>query len=197
MLKKLCARDYENLLQASSFNINRAHFLIDFFHKCSIPVFEGLLPEPHNTNVMEILFALAHWHSLAKLRQHTDLSLDVLKLATVQLGKSLRKFQKKTCTAFQTQELPREVAKRIKKLAKKSSAKSADLDDINSVQIQSTQTASSSTVALSSTKTVNRHFQGFNLKTYKDHALGDYVDSIRRYGTVDSYSTEFVSYKLV
>lgn len=33
-----------------------------------------------------------------------------------------------------------------------------------------------------------------NLKTYKYHALGDYVSTIRRYGTTDSYSTEPVSY---
>lgn len=31
-----------------------------------------------------------------------------------------------------------------------------------------------------------------NLNTYKVHALGDYVETIRRYGTTDSYSTESV-----
>ena len=33
----------------------------------------------------------------------------------------------------------------------------------------------------------------FSLSTYKHHALGDYVQAIRRYGTTDSYSTESVS----
>jgi hypothetical protein len=33
----------------------------------------------------------------------------------------------------------------------------------------------------------------FNLKTYKTHSLGDYVQTIRMYGTTDSYSTEPVS----
>jgi hypothetical protein len=33
----------------------------------------------------------------------------------------------------------------------------------------------------------------FILKTYKFHALGDYVATIKRFGTTDSYSTEIVS----
>ena len=32
-----------------------------------------------------------------------------------------------------------------------------------------------------------------NLNTYKFHALGDYVATIRRFGTTDSYSTQVVS----
>ena len=31
-----------------------------------------------------------------------------------------------------------------------------------------------------------------NLQTYKFHALGDYVQSIRLFGAVDSYSTQLV-----
>ena len=34
----------------------------------------------------------------------------------------------------------------------------------------------------------------FNLNTYKFHALGDYCNTIRRFGTTDSYSTQPVSY---
>ena len=32
----------------------------------------------------------------------------------------------------------------------------------------------------------------FNLATYKYHALADYINIIRKYGTTDSYSTELV-----
>lgn len=32
-----------------------------------------------------------------------------------------------------------------------------------------------------------------NLDTYKVHSLGDYVETIRKYGTCDSYTTEMVS----
>jgi hypothetical protein len=73
-------------------------------------VFDGLLPEPHNTRVLKLLFNLAHWHGLAKLRMHTDQSLDLLSLATTTLGESLRDFREKTCTMFQTRELERERA---------------------------------------------------------------------------------------
>jgi hypothetical protein len=38
--------------------------------------------------------------------------------------------------------------------------------------------------------TVSRQSKTFNLQTYKLHALGDYVSSIRRFGTTDSYSTQ-------
>jgi len=42
--------------------------------------------------------------------------------------------------------------------------------------------------------TSERIAKGFNLQTYKIHALGDYVDAIKTYGTTDSYSTEMVSF---
>lgn len=38
-----------------------------------------------------------------------------------------------------------------------------------------------------------RRRKTMNLNTYKVHALGDYVETIRKYGTTDSYSTELVS----
>ncbi|OBZ68473.1 hypothetical protein A0H81_11674 [Grifola frondosa] len=55
-LKQLAAHDYEDILQM----------------QCSIPAFEGLLPEPHNKVLMDLLFVFAQWHGLAKLRMHTD-----------------------------------------------------------------------------------------------------------------------------
>jgi hypothetical protein len=38
------------------------------FCKCSIPVFDGLFPSDHNKMIVDLLFTLAHWHGLAKLR---------------------------------------------------------------------------------------------------------------------------------
>jgi hypothetical protein len=37
------------------------------------------------------------------------------------------------------------------------------------------------------------HPKSFTLNTYKFHALGDYVDTIRTFGTTDSFTTELVS----
>ncbi|KIK21724.1 hypothetical protein PISMIDRAFT_77613, partial [Pisolithus microcarpus 441] len=45
-LKQMAARDFEDLLQ------------------CAIPIFTGLLPEPHNGQIIKLLFVLAHWHGL-------------------------------------------------------------------------------------------------------------------------------------
>lgn len=43
----------------------------------------------------------------------------------------------------------------------------------------------------------SRKPKGFNLNTYKLHSLGDYADTIRQYGTTDSYSTQLVSNPLM
>lgn len=37
----------------------------------------------------------------------------------------------------------------------------------------------------------------FNLQTYKLHALGDYVDTIRQFGTTDNYTTQSVSFQSI
>jgi len=78
--------------------------------QCAIPIFEGLLPESHNTCVLKLLFDLAHWHSLAKLRMHTEATLELLSQATIALGNGMREFQAKTCSAFATHELEHEWA---------------------------------------------------------------------------------------
>jgi hypothetical protein len=139
--------------------------------QCAIPVFDGLLPEPHNTCILKLLFDLAHWHGLAKLRMHTDSTLDLLSQVTIALGARIREFQGKTCPAFSTHELERERAARVRRQDKKKKA----MADTNS------NTQKSST---------GRQLKGFSLKTYKYHALGDYCDTIRRFGTTDSYSTQ-------
>ena len=75
-----------------------------------MPVFEGLFPPEHDGEFQTLLFQLAQWHALAKLRLHTDHSLDLLDKATRLLGDQLRKFPQFTCAAFKTMELPLETA---------------------------------------------------------------------------------------
>ncbi|KAK0492982.1 hypothetical protein EDD18DRAFT_1310769 [Armillaria luteobubalina] len=95
--KKFAARDYEDVLQ------------------CSIPCFDGLLPDSKdNSVVMDTLFAFATWHAFAKARMHTESSIEAL----------------------------------------------------------------------------HGSVKAFNLLTYKNHALGDYVWTIPMFGTTDSYSTQ-------
>lgn len=137
--------------------------------QCSISAFSGLFPEPHNGQILKLLFTLAHWHALAKLRQHTDTSLDLLDATTTLLGRAFRDFEEKTCPAFETRELKREAAARHKR------------------QLKMTLKDEQKTTAF-----VGRRQKTFNRRTYKNHSLGDYVSTIRMLGTTDSYSTEGV-----
>ncbi|KAG1808227.1 uncharacterized protein BJ212DRAFT_1485167 [Suillus subaureus] len=134
--------------------------------QCTIPAFKGLFPAQHDNVVCLLLFQLAEWHALAKLQLHTDDSLARLDQALEGLGKQLRKFQQFTCLAFQTVELPHEVAAHQRR-------HEANLKSTNG-----------------GTRSLGAHPRTFNLSTYKLHALGDYVGSIRLFGTTDSYMTQ-------
>lgn len=79
--------------------------------QCAIPVFEGLLDEPYNTALMQLLYRAAEWHALAKLRMHTRATLDLLEKCTVHLGQLMRKFRDTTFVKFNTVVLPREARK--------------------------------------------------------------------------------------
>jgi hypothetical protein len=134
-------------------------------------VFDGLLPEPHNERVLKLLFIMAHWHGLAKLRMHTDTTLDILSQVTESLGDIFREFEAETCSMFETRELEREWAARQRRQEKKGEAKSEKSG--NSV----------------------RKPKKLNLMTYKFHSIPDYVTTIRHLGTTDSYSTQPVSHR--
>ncbi|KAF7981735.1 hypothetical protein HWV62_32343 [Athelia sp. TMB] len=147
-MKSLAARDFEDLLQ------------------CATPAPEGLFPEPHNTKIMCLLFTCAHWHALAKLRQHHDITLDILDDVTTSLGEQFRYFAEKICPCYNTQELPREAAARERREKK--------TDD--------------STGGQSRTRQPGPKARPFQLQRVKFHFLGDYVECIRHFGTTDSYS---------
>ena len=69
---------------------------------------------------MELLFLLADWQALAKLRLHTERTLDMLRNITRSLGITLCAFQKHTGTTYETRELPREAASRVRREMKAS-----------------------------------------------------------------------------
>ncbi|KAH7918336.1 hypothetical protein BV22DRAFT_1134671 [Leucogyrophana mollusca] len=185
-LKQMAARDFEDLLQ------------------CAIPVFEGLLPGTHNEHVIQILFMLAHWHALAKLRMHTDSTLALLDRATVSLGAALRHFQTTVCPAFKTRELKREAEARKRHTSSRKNSRQTEPRPSTNAGTNAGTPANDgpSTNALDHPSGSNgkqpevepgpsaRRPKVLNLQTYKLHALGDYADCIRRYGTTDSYSTE-------
>ncbi|KJA14397.1 hypothetical protein HYPSUDRAFT_142984 [Hypholoma sublateritium FD-334 SS-4] len=148
-MKKLAARDFEDLLQ------------------CSIPAFEGLLPEPYNAVVLTLLYRTAEWHAFAKLRLHTESTVQHLERLTTELGKLMREFRDTTQSAFATFELPKETGAR-----------------------QRRQTLSKGKEKAAPGNSSGKKPKNLNLSTYKWHALGDYVQAIRLFGGTDGFSTQ-------
>ncbi|KAJ4467212.1 hypothetical protein C8J55DRAFT_565472 [Lentinula edodes] len=149
-MKKLAARDYEDLLQ------------------CAIPVFEGLLPGPTNSKLMTLLYRAAEWHALAKLRMHTEKTLNYMETLTFEFGKLMRQFQDLSNNSFETYETDREVTSRYRRKEKEAIAVGASQQQEIS----------------------GRRRKFLNLLTYKWHALADYICSIRWFGPTDSFSTQ-------
>ena len=136
-----------------------------------IPAFEGLLPEPHNTCILNLLFAMAEWHAAAKLHMHTDSSLEILSSVTAYLGSQLRHFARDTCSQFDTRDLPREG------IGGRRSRRKQHKTGLHSNTTSTNQGTSSA-----------KHT--FSMATYKLHSLGDYVEQIKWFGTTDSYTTQ-------
>ncbi|KAJ8457369.1 hypothetical protein ONZ51_g11576 [Trametes cubensis] len=152
-MKQMAARDFEDILQ------------------CIIPCFEGLLPDDaHGDAVLTLLYVCAYWHALAKMRMHTDTSLQLLDDATAVLGHDLRHFAGVTCAAYNTRETQAEYEARKRAEARRVAASSA----------------TSASVA----QDTGRRLRRFNLRTIKMHFLGDYVSCIKKFGTSDSYTTQ-------
>jgi hypothetical protein len=137
-----------------------------------MPVFEDLLPPPHNSMVQDLLFTFTTWHAYAKLRLHTDLTLKYFEDVTESLGALTRKFARTTADAFDTKELPKELAARGRR-------EIAKVSHTGKAKAGSTPTPKRKTL---------------NLFTYKFHSLGDYPQTIRRYGTTDSFTTQTVCF---
>ncbi|KIO16447.1 hypothetical protein M407DRAFT_86006, partial [Tulasnella calospora MUT 4182] len=168
-LKQLAARDFEDILQ---------DLCCDACSQCALPAFEGLFPPEIDSTIQSLLFTLADWHSVAKLRMHTDETLESLALLTKSLGQELRHFEEHVANALETFETPREARSRTRRKQKKGGA------DVG----REGAGGSTATAELG----VTRKAKLYSLSTYKVHALGDYVSQIRQFGTVDVTSTQLV-----
>lgn len=109
------------------------------------------------------------WHAYAKLRLHTERTLDSFEQLTRDLGVLFRHFSMVTCKAFKTTELPKERAARIRR--------------------------TTNTPGLTASGGGPK-VKEFNLLTYKMHALGDYPQTIRERGTTDNYSSRRVGIEI-
>ena len=125
-----------------------------------------------------MLWYLLLWHALAKLRQHTETSVNILERVTTFLGNSVRTFARK-CRKIDTREMPKESAARVRRRTKKNTSAQKPASTKKAGASKETET------------TAKRKF--LNLVTFKWHNLGHYVAWIRRKGTTDNYSTQVVS----
>ena len=156
---------------------------------------------------MKLLYRTAEWHSLAKLRMHSDGTLLLLEELTTEFGQLIRQFRDLTCSQFKTVELSRETAARKRRGAKQQTAvasavphSSLKLTPANNpnVGMPSSMTTSNNVTASAplqqqpSGPSLRANNKGLNLFTVKLHFLGDYVRHIRLFGTTDSYSTQLV-----
>ncbi|KIM21418.1 hypothetical protein M408DRAFT_104783 [Serendipita vermifera MAFF 305830] len=143
-LKKMAARDFEDILQTI------------------IPAIEDLIDQPHDTTILHLLYQLAEYQALAKMRMHTDASLAHWDIVTKTVTNSLRAFQQSS-QAIRTFETPRERNNRLRR----------------------------SQAGPHAPATVNGPtLRTLNLRTYKFHAMGDGPATVRQYGTTDSYTTQ-------
>jgi hypothetical protein len=148
---------------------------VTFHPQCAIPVFDGLFPEEDDKSISKLIFQLATWHAYAKLRLHTDTTLEMMDLVGTDLCQALRHFATVICPRYSTRELPREVNARLSR--ERQQAKRG----------KATKQRKKSTIK----------DKRFNMTTFKLHCIPDYVPAIRRYGTTDSYSTQTVSIPVV
>jgi hypothetical protein len=149
-------------------------YLLNILCQCAIPVCLGLLDGEDNLRLTTVLFQLAHWHGLAKLRLHTDITLAQLQKATDELGLVMRAFRDETCVKFNTMELPWE----------------QEIWHRRELKSQNQGKAPSQTAG-------TRKSRALNLFTYKYHSLGDYVQTIRCFGTSDNFSSQIVACVLI
>jgi hypothetical protein len=168
-MKKLGARDFEDLLQ------------------CAIAAFDGLFPPEHNTRVLKLLYRLAEWHACAKLRMHTDPTLQHLTKLTPEIGRLMREFKNTTCAEYTTYELPRETAARSRREQRIAAAAAARASGSEATADPDATQAPAPPPKLKKMKTLN-------LNTYKWHGVGDYPPAIQLFGPTDSYSTQLVCF---
>ena len=172
--------------------------------QCAIPVFEGLLSAPgHDEILTDLLFELATWHALAKLRLHTESTVVALEHSTQRLGKAIRIFEEKLCAEYIAGKLPGDDAPRAK-----GKAKAVKTDQVNpqglsgdnaprakgkAKAVETGQADENKRAGGTKAGAKSKKVYNLNLKTYKLHALGHYAQAIRHFGPSDGYSTQAVS----
>ena len=136
------------------------------------------MPQKHDRIIGKLLFELATWHGLAKLRLHTESTLNGLENSATRLGNLLRIFKTDVCKSYATRDLPSEEAARGRRQAAKAQKAGGGPGAAQPPM-------KPAAIALK--------FRDFNMETYKLHGFPDYLASIRAYGVMENTSTKNVS----
>ena len=138
-----------------------------------------------------MLFALAEFHAFAKMRLHTERTLELFEKSIKTLGEAVRRFETVTCAAYDTKELPRETAARGRREA--AAAAAAKTGDKTSASGRSKGKGKAAAPKAPRKPAGSSRHVKFQASTVKWHSFGDYVAYIRAYGTLDVSSTQSVS----
>lgn len=136
-----------------------------------MPIFEGLFPAPHEKIVQDVLYLAATLHAYCKLRLHTDATVTSQYKILVRFGNAMRKF-KAACDTLLSTETDQEYHKRMNRQVRQKTFQEGGPDRRTKLE------------------------KVFSLNTVKFHDLGDYILTILRLGTTDSYTTAIVCYVL-
>ena len=163
---------------------------------------------------MKLLYRTAEWHGFAKLRMHTDSTLEHLRSLTKEFGRLMREFRDQTCSQFQTFELPREATARNRnqqritanasRIVTPSQTRTSSTGGHRpshganaSRPVAGTQADAPPVLIRAQSESNPGHattqkVKTLNITTTKFHFLGDYVHTIQMFGCTDSYSTQLV-----
>jgi hypothetical protein len=130
-------------------------------------VFEGLLDKPFNGIILDTLYIMCFWHSLAKMQVHTKSTLVIFEDATIALGWYLWRFAVAIDGHFEVKESEWEFKARKKRTDQKRPAGAPVAPD-------------------------GCKMKKLNINTTKFHSLGYYPHYIRRHGTSDGTSTQII-----
>ncbi|EIW51500.1 uncharacterized protein TRAVEDRAFT_54536 [Trametes versicolor FP-101664 SS1] len=136
-----------------------------FGKEAMIPAFEGLMPLRDDQTIADLLFELANWHALAKLRLHTAVTIKIPRAATTHMTDTMRHFSATTCERWETHELPREVDARVHRKEKRGRNVPPEVRERRTV-----------------------HYNVLN--TFKFHGVPDYPDAIEMTSPSDTGSTQ-------
>jgi hypothetical protein len=140
--------------------------------QCAIPSFDGLFEkQEYNDMVLDLLYVMAYFHGLEKMRLHTQTTLQAVKLATPALGDELRRFKSDMADKIETKETPREKQARARRAARLAS-----------------KTGRAAPAGSSEARP-----KKLNLNTLKVHRLGHVAANIEEHGSLDSVDCRIVS----